>query len=111
MAPGDLQNSSRHASVISVRFCVLKVPTAEVLFGTFGPKMAPGRSPKITKKSTLCQKWGAEESVFVDFCCARRFSRFFVRFWLDLIQKSMFFRTWFPHAARAFFEMATLTIV
>ena len=26
-------------------------------------------------------------------------------------EKSMFFRTQFPHAARAFFEMATLTIV
>ena len=78
MAPGGLRESSRHASVISVRFCALKVPTIKKLFGTFGPKMAPGRSPKIVEKSTLCQKWGAEESVFVDFCRARRFSRFFV---------------------------------
>ena len=39
----------------------------------------------------------------------------FLTFPLDfgsiLSEKSMFFRTRFPHAARAFFEMATLTIV
>ena len=83
MAPGGLRESSRHASVISARFCVKKVPRGKQNLATLGLKVTPGRSPKITENRLFAKKRGAEEGVFVDFCHACRFSRFFLRFRLD----------------------------
>ena len=70
MAPGGLRESSRHASVISARCCVKKVPRGKQNLATFGLKVAPGRS----RKSTFCEKRDAEESIFIDFCRACCFS-------------------------------------
>ena len=83
MAPGGLRESSRHASVISARFCGQKCRRTFVILATFGLKVASGRSPKIDQKSTFCQKRGAEEGIFVEFCRVCCFSRFFLRFRLD----------------------------
>ena len=68
IAPGGLWDSTQHTSVISARFCDAKVPTILELFGIFGLKVAPGLTPKITRKSTFCEKRDAEEGIFVDFC-------------------------------------------
>ena len=83
MAPGGLRESSRHASVISVRFCALKVIWGLEVLATLGLKVAPGRSPKIDQKSTFCEKGHAMEGIFLDFCRVCCFSRFFLRFRLD----------------------------
>ena len=68
MAPGGLRESSRHASVISVRFCALKVIWGLEVLATLGLKVASGRSPKIDQKSIFCEKGHAKEGIFVDFC-------------------------------------------
>merc|ERR1712078_752137 len=108
---GGLRESSRHASVISVRFCGQKCRRTFVILATFGLKVASGRSPKIDQKSTFCEKRGAEEGIFVEFCACAVFLDFSFDFGSVLSEKSMFFRTRFPHGAHVFFEMATLAIV
>ena len=111
MAPGGLRESSRHASVISARFCDPKVPTTLEVFGTFELKVAPGRTPKITRKSTFCEKGAPRKVFFSIFAACTVFLDFAFDFGSILSEKSMFFRTRFPHGACVFFEMATLTIV
>ena len=83
MAPGGFQDSSQHASVISVRFCGPRAGRGLVILVTLGLKVVLGRPSKIDRKSTLCEKRGAEESTFVDFGRLRRFSHFSFRFSLD----------------------------
>ena len=67
MAPGGLRESSRHASVISVRFCALKVIWGLMVLAALGLKVASGRTPKIDQKSTFCEKRDAEEGIFYRF--------------------------------------------
>merc|ERR1712078_606020 len=87
MASGGLRESSGHASVISARFCGLKVKIRVVILATLGLKVTPGRIPKIDRKSTFCEKRDAKEGIFLDFCRACCLSRFFLRFRLDFERK------------------------
>ena len=111
MAPGGLRESSRHASVISARFCGLKVISGIVILATLGLKVAPGRSRKSTENRLFAKKGAPRKAFLSIFAACAVFLDFSVDFGSVLSEKLMFFRMRFPHAARVFFEMATLTIV
>ena len=68
MAPGGLRESSRHASVISARFCDPKGQPRETEFSHFWPQSGARPEPENHRKSTFCEKRGAKEGIFVDFC-------------------------------------------
>ena len=74
------------------------------------PKWCQAGAPK-SPQNRLCAKKGLPRGVFLSIFAVRAvFPDSSFDFGSILTEKSMFFPTRFPHAARAFFEMATLTI-
>ena len=82
-----------------------------MILATFGPKMAPGRSPKITENRLFAKKGAPRKAFLLIFAACAVFLDFSFDSGSILSEKSRFFRTRFPHGACVFFEMATLTIV
>ena len=78
---------------------------------TFGLKVAPGRSRKSTENRLFAKKGAPRKAFLSIFAACAVFLDFSFDFGSILSEKSMFFRTRFPHGVCVFFEMATLTIV
>ena len=111
MASGGLRDSSRHASVSSAWFYAPKVPRIFVFLPLLGSKWRPAGTLKSPENQFFAKKGAPRRACLLIFAASAVFLDFPLDFGSILSEKSMFFRTRFPHAARVFFEMATLTIV
>ena len=80
-------------------------------FAIFGPKTAPGRTPKITENRFFAKKGAPRKAFLSIFAACDVLLDFSFDFGSILTKKSRFFRTRFTHGVCVFFEMATLTIV
>ena len=76
-----------------------------------GSKWRPAGALKSPENRFFAKKGAPRRACLLIFAARAVFLDFPLDCGSILSEKSMFFRTRFPHAARAFFEMATLTIV
>ena len=92
-------------------FMPQKCPASSAFLPLLGSKWRPAGALKSPENQFFAKKGAPRRARLLIFAARAVSLDFPFDFGSILSEKSMFFRTQFPHAARAFFEMATLTIV